>query len=488
MKRFSLIFLLVYIVAISNAQHCITIDPSINYQTHKGWGVSLSWWAHDVGNSLPDDQLELACEWLTDPSELNMNVFRYNISGGDDPSHKHMREDAQVPGYKLSEHRSYDWSRDSSQRNILLKLNRMRPDAIYEAVNYSPPYWMTKSGCSSGHQEGLENLREDHYDDFAIYLLDCVEYYRNTYGITFSTISPVNEPYSNWWKAMGKQEGCAFGQASQERLIRELYGQMEQRNMLGYSAISVMDANSIDEGIEGVKQYKENGLLPLIGQINVHTYAGKRREELHDFASQNNIELWQSESGPLNIRKKGWENFLFMADRIILDMRELKPVVWCDWQYMGRGFDGVWSLVGYDLEEKTIQRTKGFYVRKQFTSLIRTGYSYIYSNHPNTLAAISPEKDSVVLVVTNNEQGNYFIQLNLKDYTITGEKIYRTSINENFDLIKDFASVHDCEKGYLNKEKSVTTFVLSVEQKDNNPSALDTEKHTGPRWTKHKTQ
>ncbi len=32
-----------------------------------------------------------------------MNVFCYNISGGDAPDHKHMRKDAQVPGYKTAE-------------------------------------------------------------------------------------------------------------------------------------------------------------------------------------------------------------------------------------------------------------------------------------------------------------------------------------------------------------------------------------------------
>lgn len=87
-----------------------------------------------------------------------MNIFRYNISGGDDPSHNHMRPDAQVPGYEIAKNTDYECSRNNAQRKILLKVNQMQPDAINEAANYSPPYWMTKSGCSAGDSLGLDNL------------------------------------------------------------------------------------------------------------------------------------------------------------------------------------------------------------------------------------------------------------------------------------------------------------------------------------------
>ncbi len=95
----------------------------------------------------------------------------------------------------------------------------MRGDAIYEAANYSPPFWMTKSGCTAGDTLGQDNLKDDYYDDFANYLTDVVKHYKDEYGIAFRTIPPVNEPFSNWWKANGTQEGCAFSQDNQEKIM-----------------------------------------------------------------------------------------------------------------------------------------------------------------------------------------------------------------------------------------------------------------------------
>ncbi|MGI5974640.1 MAG: glycoside hydrolase [Paludibacter sp.] len=456
---FSITLLILCQVAIG--QQTIFINPDVKYQTLEGWGISLSWWAHDVGDKFSDEDLDVFCRWLTDPDELNMNVFRYNISGGDDPSHNHMRPDAQVPGYKTAEFADHDWSRNAAQRNILLKVNAMRPDAIYEAANYSPPYWMTKSGCSAGDSLGLDNLKDDYYDDFARYLADVVRYYKAQHNITFSSISPVNEPFSNWWKAGGTQEGCAFSQENQEKIIRELYLELKKHDMLSYTGIAVMDANSIDECLKGLMGYEKAGILSMIKQINVHSYAGTQRKELNAFANRHQIPLWQSESGPLWVEKKGPDNFLFMAQRIVTDMKELKPVVWCDWQYMGRGFGGVWSLVGYNLGTKAYERTMGYYCRKQFTHLIKQGYTFIENDNENTLTAISPDQKTMVVVIVNQHEKDKEFNIDFgASFKPKKASLFRTSETENYISISDDRNI-DFENYRINcKRKSVTSIVL----------------------------
>lgn len=66
-----------------------------------------------------------------DPEEgLGLNIIRYNIGGGDDPSHAHItRTDSMVPGYAVDPvyengtyDWGYDWSADENQRNVLLKV------------------------------------------------------------------------------------------------------------------------------------------------------------------------------------------------------------------------------------------------------------------------------------------------------------------------------------------------------------------------------
>lgn len=464
LKIIKIYALLLIVLLCSNlilAQETVTINPKIKHQNFKGWGVSLSWWANDVGNKFPDESLNLFCKWLTDPQELNMNVFRYNISGGDAPDHHHMRKDAQIQGYKNAENESYNWTNDSAQRKILLMVHQMCPDGIYEAANYSPPYWMTKSGCTAGNSNGLDNLKDDYYDDFARYLADCVKHYKEEHGITFSTISPVNEPFSNWWKINGTQEGCSFSQSNQERIIRELHKELKSQKMLSYTGISMMDANSIDECLKGIKGYEKEGVLPLIKQINVHSYAGNKRTELNEIVKKNKLTLWQSESGPLEVQEKGFDNFLFMAKRIVTDMRDLKPDVWCDWQYMGSDFGSVWALVGYNVNNKTFERTKGFYCRKQFSHFIKKGYTIIDSDNPNTLSAISPDGKTMVIVIVNPEieNKNYTLKINGKNFKQVN--CYRTSENEDFVTIAQNNTFNSKGLAVDLKNKSITSIILS---------------------------
>lgn len=441
----------------------VKINPDVHYQHFEGWGVSLMWWAHEVGDSYTDAQLDTLCSWLVSPSELHMNIFRYNIGGGDNPTHHHMRKDAQMPGYLASPQSHYDWTQDGGQRKILLKIHQLEPNAIYEAASYSPPYWMTISGCTSGNSNGSDNLQNHYYKAFADYLVTVVKHYHDAYGIRFSTIAPVNEPYAHWWKAYGSQEGCAFSQANQERLIKDLYATLQKKDMLSYCGISAMDANSIDSCLKGVEYYAKDNILPLISQINTHSYTGSKRDSLYQFAKRYHIRLWQSESGPLNVRLQGYDNFLLMAQRIVTDMRELKPVAWCDWQYMSGGLGDVWALVGYNEHDKTFQRTKGYYLRKQFSKYILPGYTFIGDDDPHSICALSPDHKRLVVVYVQEKTSVQHITLNLSRFQYAAiQSIVETTEQENCQSISLPSKPAGTTFDYWVKPQSTTTFIFQV--------------------------
>ena len=168
----------------------------------------MCWWANIVGGWPESDQEEI-CTWITSPAGLNMNLFRFNIGGGDAPGHNHFRKDGgAMPGYRSAPGTAYNWNADGHQRAIALRLKAKCPAAIFEAFANSPPWWMTKSGCSSGNTNGATNLRENAYADFADYLTEVVRHYRDADHLVFRTLEPMNEPDASWWKALGKQEGC----------------------------------------------------------------------------------------------------------------------------------------------------------------------------------------------------------------------------------------------------------------------------------------
>ena len=107
------------------------LNPNAVRQTHEGWGISLCWWANMCGN-WDDAKIDEIVTWLTSPTGLNYNVFRYNIGGGDDPTHTHMRNGkgirAEMPGFKASATSDYDWTQDEAQRKIMLKIKEKRWD------------------------------------------------------------------------------------------------------------------------------------------------------------------------------------------------------------------------------------------------------------------------------------------------------------------------------------------------------------------------
>jgi O-glycosyl hydrolase len=381
-----------------------------------------------------------------------------------------MRKDgADIPGYKPSETADYDWSQDAKQRNFLLKLNSLRKDAFNELESYTPPWWMTKSGCSAGNTDGSDNLKEYYYDDFASYLTTVVLNYKSRFGITFSTLSPMNEPFSNWWKAMGGQEGCAFSQENQQRLIKEVYKSLEKNNMLGYCSISAMDANSLGQCLKGLQVYEKAGdIVPLIRQVNTHSYADTSRVELGKLAKKLGLRMWQSESGPLDVNLTGYDNYLFMAQRIVTDIRELQPEVWCDWQLASQGIgDGRWGLLSYDPVKKVYQREKSYYLRKQFSKYIKPGFRFIGSADRNSLTALSPDGKQLVMVIVNQDSAGKSISIDLSGFSKTAKlaTLVRTSQDEDCKEIAGGLPVKNKKSTYLAPAKSVTTLQFEISGK-----------------------
>lgn len=163
----------------------ITMENASPFHDGKfeGWGTSFCWWANRIGYS--DVLSEKAAKAFYDKEEgLGLNIVRYNIGGGDDPTHAHItRTDSEVPGYAINPTYDetsgtytweYDWTQDANQRNVLQKvMENYGEDIIVEGFSNSPPYFMTNSGCSSGAENASDdNLREDAYDAFATYLVE----------------------------------------------------------------------------------------------------------------------------------------------------------------------------------------------------------------------------------------------------------------------------------------------------------------------------
>jgi O-glycosyl hydrolase len=438
----------------------VKVDPTVRYQTFEGWGTSLCWWAHHVGGWSAAARNAVVAA-VVDPVEgLGYNVFRYNIGGGENPSHEHMSEHREMPGFSPSAG-TWDWDADANQRAILQRIVETGQGIILEAFSNSPPYWMTKSGCASGSTDGSNNLKDDAYDDFADYLTEVVKHFRDELNIEFRTLEPLNEPNANWWRSNGTQEGCHFSPSNQEQIIQAVAVALELKGLTATS-VSASDENSMDEAYENMRTFDAT-TFAAISQVNTHSYAGSRRAEVRALATDKGKRLWQSESGPLNqALDDDTDAALFMAGRIITDLRDLKPEAWVDWQ-VGDPARSWASLVLND-SQQTFSRIKRFYMHAGFSRYIRPGATFVEVNHPEMVAAVSADGRTLTLVARNGStsapQGFTFDLTALPSVNSAAEA-HRTSRAEDLTSLPA-ASIEGYRFVATLPAASVTTFVLDM--------------------------
>ncbi len=446
----------------------ITVDPNIRMQKFDGWGASLSWWANLVGD-YPQSEIDKICDDLTDPNELNFNIFRYNIHGGDNPAvhsgttANHFRWDSgDIDSYKSSASSGYNWNANASQRKILQELLQRNPNLILDAQSNSPPHWMTISGCTSGNHNAAPNLKSGFEDDFADFLTDIVKHYHDHLGITFNTITPTNEPSSGYWGFGGNQEGCGILANQQMAIIEEVYTQLQTKGMLGYCGLSGPDETSYTHTWDDINQYQYGDrIFDKIKQISTHSYEGEHKAGISGFVQERGLKLYQSESGPLYIGPiTGLDNHLFMAERVITDLRIANVNAWIDWQ--AASTSSVWGFYTLTQNGTSLTKRKSYHVRKHFSKFIKPGYQIIYTSDDKAVAALSPDNKELVIVHVNRTSAQKTLDFDLTQFCYEGDPVtvVRTNANNNHNTYTKLGT-----NGALNynaPSNTISTLVINV--------------------------
>lgn len=385
----------------------VSLNPSARCQTLEGWGSSLCWWAAQVGK-WDDRKIEEVLDLITSPDKLNMNIFRYNIGGGDDPAHadghmvKGKGKRAEMEGFKPSANTPYNWEADAGQRKILLQLKKKRKDALFEAFSNSAPYWMTYSGCAAGNDDASkDNLKPEYYGAFCDYLLEVCKHYKKRYAVDFRTLEPFNESLSSYWYNQGTQEGCHFEPQSQMKLIRMLYPKLMASGLKTRLASS--DETCLLHTLKVERAYEQAGdIWDKMEQMNTHTYSGtnEERKQVRQVAERFGKRFWQSETGPSG--GAGLESNLLLTQKMFDDLKIMQPVAWLDWQLMEeKGAE--WCVLRGNFKTQDFVIVKNFYVRMQITRFFRRGYTLMDVTADHVLAAVSPKGKECVFAILNSE-------------------------------------------------------------------------------------
>lgn len=412
----------------------------------QGWGVSLCWWANVVGGyTNRDEYADLVFK------TLELNTVRYNIGGGENPNGPGaMQFRAMVPGFE-PKRGIWDWDADQNQR-WMLKAALKRGVNRVEAFANSPPYWMTVSGSVTGAVGGTNNLRVTCEDDFAVYLAEVLKHLSRLDGVTFNSITPINEPSSAWWVYGGHQEGCHIDAVQQERLINLLRAELDHRGL--HCVIDAPEENDEQSGINSLRTYTPN-CLKSIGQISTHSYLANNPDELSSLAASLHKPLRHTEYGD------GEPTGMKLARRIRDDLTQLRPISWCYWQ--GADYAG-WGLLANRLKENGRTRyriTKKFCVFEQFTRFLRPGCQIIDCGDSNSVAGYNPSSKTLSIVTVNDGTNDFDETFDLSSFAATGKvaECYRTSEDESFERLNPLA-VRGRRLRVVFPSNSVTTCLL----------------------------
>lgn len=453
MKKVILLLLLAVTVTghAQSVQVKVSMENAImtNGGKWEGWGTSLCWWANRIGYH--EVLTQKAADLFFDKDKgLGLNIMRYNVGGGDDPTHHHItRTDSDVPGWMVLDEngdRVWDYDADTRQLNVTrAAMKAAGQDAYLEIFSNSPPYFMTVSGCSTGNFKSDENnLRPDEYANFGEYMGHVANYMTKNLGLKVRSVSPMNEPNTNFWPAMNyKQEGCHIdaGQAQSSVLVET------SKSLKKYGLDSVILTSS-DETNPGLQIDEIRKMSPearaAISRISVHTYGTNSIREMGQLAKDEKINLWMSEvdgNGTSGRNAGEMGAGLWLADKIISDIQALEPSAWVLWQvidthvskdgYGGRQdkgplnrAGGYWGTAWADHDRGEIELTQKYYAFGQFSRYIRPGATVINCVTDRRSACkvlAAKDRKKLTVVCTNTSDTEKEMDIDLSEFKVRGK-------------------------------------------------------------------
>ena len=457
----ALLMLILPALSAVQADPVVTVDPTIQYGVWEGWGTSLAWWAKVVGGFPEPARSDYMTKAFDPVKGLGLNVVRYNIGGGEnpnpDPPHKSfMAFRANIPGFEPAPG-VWDWTADSAQRWVLGEAIKHGANHL-EAFSNSPPWWATVSGSVTGGHGGADNLRPDADTKFADYLATVVQHFQTSWGVTFQSLAPLNEPTNGWayGGAFNGQEGCVVRPDHQNQLVKGVSASLAHAGITG-TRTTASDETSIVSSIDTASHYDDVALKGL-SKINTHSYGGGDRTRLFNFTKSAGKKLWMSEYGD------GDASGMQLSQQILIDVKGLHPSAWVYWQVVDGGGWGMLTNPEKDETTTAYGINEKYYVMGQYSRFIRPGAVLIANDDPNTLTATDPRTKSLVLVVTNSRDTVRQVTFDLSHFVRLGTQAAgtRTSATQTWAALPA-TRLTGKSLSVILPPKSVTSYVLPGE-------------------------
>lgn len=187
-------------------------------------------------------------------------------------------------------------------------------------------------------------------------------------------------------------------------MISALHDALGAAGLLQTVGIAASDETGVGEALATVAAFTASTDQPFakISKINVHGYSGTDtnpyrgtlRPNLRNAvrAAAPAAKLWMSEFGD------GDSSGMTMATSIMLDMTELQPSAWVEWQVI----DPAWGFFANPDKGGVIGAVYAkYYVFAQLSRHVRQGCRIIGNSDPNSIVAYDPRAGKLVIVTLN---------------------------------------------------------------------------------------
>lgn len=230
-------------------------------QRMQGFGASAAW----VGNDLvhfPRSVRRQLGRLLFGRRGISLSGFRYNVGGGG----VGVTKPARAPETFLTASGAYRWSADPGGRALLSLAQHYHVPELTAFVNSAPSRWTTNGKNCGGA------LRSDpaSMTGYAQYLATIVRHFRVADGITFSYVSPMNEP-DNSFGTCG-QEGMAVPVDQRAPLVRDVGQALAARAPWAHVIADESATSTVQLVGEAPHWLLSNGTSRWLAAIATHGY------------------------------------------------------------------------------------------------------------------------------------------------------------------------------------------------------------------------
>lgn len=446
---------------IDSSTQTIGVNKYETYQTFEGFGTSSCWWSQTVDSD--ETAKEIARRLYDDDTGLALDIYRYNIGGGehDNPDCRiwdttRRTESFYVFNEETGEY-EYDFTRDANARRMLDYAVEYGATEVILFCN-SPHFSMTKSGHASG---GLEpytsNLPKENYAAFVDYVLTIADWFVGQ-GYPVTAISPINEPQWSWGGEWVGQEGCHYT-ADEAIELLELFAVTMQERGCEYALSGPESGQLSPEYYEYIDKFFASEILnDYCDTYSGHSYWIDNRYDLKSmvgtkFAEEfpdKKLEMSEWCELPMTIDPNTIDSGLYMANIIVQDLSLMNAVSWQSWTAVNG--DGVLDRVDGELVAYS-----RYYAYKQFSAFIKPGMVRVavmdsFEENSNLATVAFTDGEQTVIVIVNNGTEDREIRLS----GVRGStEIYRTDETHNCEQIHS----GEAPRKTVLPAKSITTIV-----------------------------